>query len=55
MTANPPTTKSPLPQFVCQSCGNFLQQDSSLETLDDQITKPTGGKDIFTYYFHFIV
>ncbi|CAF1277635.1 unnamed protein product [Rotaria sordida] len=38
MTMSAP--KSPLPQFVCQVCGNFLQQDSSLETIDDQMTKP---------------
>ncbi|UJR25442.1 hypothetical protein I4U23_006789 [Adineta vaga] len=40
MTTTIPATKSPLPQFACQVCGNFLQQDSSLETIDDQITKP---------------
>ncbi len=44
MTANIPTARSPLPQFACQSCGTFLQQDSSLETIDDQIAKPIGGK-----------
>ena len=30
------------PQFVCQTCGNFLQQDPSLETIDDQNMKPIG-------------
>jgi hypothetical protein len=44
MTTNNPTAKSPLPQFACQVCGNFLQQDSSLETIDDQIIKPIGSK-----------
>ncbi len=44
MTTNSLPPKSPLPQFVCQVCGNFLQPDSSLETIDDQITKPIGGK-----------
>jgi hypothetical protein len=44
MSTNAQTPKSPLPQFACQVCGNFLQQDSSLETIDDQITKPIGGK-----------
>jgi hypothetical protein len=43
-TNNNPTAKSPLPQFVCQTCGSFLQQDPSLDTIDDQLTKPIGGK-----------
>ncbi|CAF0729045.1 unnamed protein product [Rotaria sp. Silwood1] len=38
MTTNAP--KSPLPQFVCQVCGGFLQQDSSLDTIDEQMIKP---------------
>ncbi|CAF1642937.1 unnamed protein product [Rotaria magnacalcarata] len=41
MITNAP--KSPLPQFVCQVCGNFLQQDSSLETIDDNMTKPNAS------------
>ena len=49
MTANMLNPKSSLPQFVCQVCGSFLQQDSSLDTIDDQITKPIGGK--YTPFF----
>ncbi len=51
MTTNNPTEKSPLPQFACQVCGSFLQQDSSLETIDDQITKPINGKWISICWF----
>lgn len=40
MTTNTLTPKSPIPQFVCQSCGVGLQQDPSLDTLDDQLVKP---------------
>ena len=42
MITNAP--KSPVPQFACQVCGNFLQQDSSLETIDDNMIKPNGNK-----------
>lgn len=43
MTANTFTTKSPIPQFVCQSCGIGLQQDPSLDTVDDQLVKPNAS------------
>ncbi|CAF0919892.1 unnamed protein product [Adineta ricciae] len=43
MTTTTSTPKSPLPQFACQVCGNFLQQDSSLDTIDDHIVKPTAS------------
>lgn len=44
MTSNNSNSKAMLPQFVCQTCGNFLQQDPSLETIDDQIMKPIGKR-----------
>lgn len=37
-------SNNPSPQFVCQVCGNFLQQDSSLDTIDDQLMKPNGNQ-----------
>ena len=42
MTSNNPSNKPVTPQFVCQVCGNFLEQDASLNTIDDQIMKPIG-------------
>lgn len=44
MASNNPSTRAAtvIPQFVCQVCGNFLQQDTSLDTIDDQIMKPIG-------------
>lgn len=53
MTTNSVTAKSPAPQFVCQSCGTYLTQDPSLETIDDQITKPLGNKYIINALFFF--
>lgn len=51
MSTSSSTAKSPLPQFVCQSCGTFLTQDPSLETLDDQITKPISGKNKYSHFY----
>ena len=48
MTTNNLASKSVTPQFVCQTCGNFLQHDSSLETLDEQIIKPISNEKNFT-------
>ena len=42
MTTNTPTTKSSSLQIACQSCGQFLEQDPSLDTIDDQMKKSIG-------------
>lgn len=55
MTTNTLTTKSPLPQFACQSCGLFLQQDPSLETIDDQMTKNIGNIVLRTFSPYLII
>ena len=49
MATNILTAKSPIPQFVCQSCGIGLQQDPSLDTLDDQLVKPNGNRILLTF------
>ena len=51
MASNNSNTKSNTPQFVCQSCGNFLQHDSSLETIDDQIMKPISNDDSDDHFY----
>ena len=55
MTTNTLTTKSPSPQFACQSCGLFLQQDPSLDTIDDQMTKNIGNIDLLTSPWYLVM
>jgi hypothetical protein len=46
MASNNPSGVTVTPQFVCQVCGNFLQCDSSLDNIDEQIMKPIGKNHV---------